>query len=134
MLTTKTLVSKYPGGIDCKICTEVADSHLELIARSALQSAGIPFQVYAKPLGGKFGCVDIFIADANFIVAVDGPGHVEEDCRSAPLQVQQAIDRFAIDGFAIDGFAAWLVEIQHAACGFEALGPRLDVAPDVCRG
>jgi hypothetical protein len=92
-LTTKTLVSKYPSGIDCKICAEVADSSLELVARSALLQAGITFQVYVKVLCGRFGPADLFIPHANLIIAVDGPGHMEEDCKTVPLHVQMAIDR-----------------------------------------
>lgn len=92
LLTTKTLVGRYPAGIDCKICAEVADSSLELIARAALQQAGITFQVYIKVLGGRFGAADIFIPQANLIIAVDGPGHMEEDCKTVSLHVQMAID------------------------------------------
>ena len=92
-LTTKTLVSKHPGGIDCKICAGVADSFLELIARGSLLQLGITFQVYVKVLGGRFGPADIFIPQVNLIVAVDGPGHMEEDCKTVPLRVQMAIDQ-----------------------------------------
>ena len=102
--TTKNLVSRHSEGIECKICAKAADSHVELIARGALQQAGVSFQVYVKPLGHKFGPVDIYIPAANFIVAVDGPGHMEEDCRSVPLHVQQAIDKRFDDESMRQGF------------------------------
>lgn len=90
--TTACLTSKYPQGLPCHICSQTADSWHELVVRGVLAQHDVPFQVYPKILGKHHGSVDIFLPTQNLIIAVDGPSHMEEACRSVSLQAQREID------------------------------------------
>lgn len=92
LLTTKQLVGGHPNGIECKVCAMEADSLLELVVRWALVGMGVPFMVYPRVLGGSYGSADLYVQQANLIIAVDGPGHVSEGCKSVSLWRQQEVD------------------------------------------
>jgi len=92
-ITTHALVGTHPTGYACKICAQVADSRPEHVVRAALERTGTAFEVFTKVLCGKFGAVDFWLPSYNLIIQVDGPGHIEEGCKSVSLDKQVDIDR-----------------------------------------
>lgn len=100
--TARCLVDSHPLGLLCNICIKRADSWHEHAVREELASRAIPFEVYPKVAGARHGSVDIFLPQPNLIIAVDGPSHMEEACKSVSLGAQHLIDR-AFDDACMSG-------------------------------
>jgi very-short-patch-repair endonuclease len=115
-LTTKTLVSKHAEGKACKICERQADSELELRVRDALELAGMEFEVYCKVLGGRLGSADVYIPSARLIIAVDGPGHMEEAVKGTSLGQQMEVDEAFDNACMAQGYR--LLRMHHVDIDF----------------
>lgn len=92
LISPKALLEHHPSGYACHICERQADSQHELRVRGALAQLGMEYIVYARVLGGSFASADMYLHAFDMVVMVDGPGHIDEYCKSVSIVEQHEID------------------------------------------
>lgn len=86
------LRQRWAEGWRCDYCGGAAASMHEGMVRADLRALGLASMEQVKVLRGAYGAVDFYVPAYDLIIQVDGPGHVEEGCKSVSLEAQQEID------------------------------------------